>query len=122
MFDFALTDHWLMFDSCRGTKGKDISTIKSLRVLRVLRPLKTIKRLPKLKVRMSLYTIYTSFSHRNGCFEIHLQIKNRDGVFYLFMNLYKMLENHFCRMKTISHSSEGHIKNMLMSIMFCNCY
>ncbi|XP_026067308.1 calcium channel, voltage-dependent, N type, alpha 1B subunit, a isoform X1 [Carassius auratus] len=33
----------------RGTKGKDISTIKSLRVLRVLRPLKTIKRLPKLK-------------------------------------------------------------------------
>ncbi len=34
----------------RGTKGKDISTIKSLRVLRVLRPLKTIKRLPKLKV------------------------------------------------------------------------
>lgn len=36
---------------CRGTKGKDISTIKSLRVLRVLRPLKTIKRLPKLKVK-----------------------------------------------------------------------
>ncbi len=34
----------------RGTKGKDINTIKSLRVLRVLRPLKTIKRLPKLKV------------------------------------------------------------------------
>ncbi|XP_039514892.1 calcium channel, voltage-dependent, N type, alpha 1B subunit, a isoform X5 [Pimephales promelas] len=33
----------------RGTKGKDINTIKSLRVLRVLRPLKTIKRLPKLK-------------------------------------------------------------------------
>eukprot|EP00063_Salmo_salar_P041151 XP_014015986.1 PREDICTED: voltage-dependent N-type calcium channel subunit alpha-1B-like isoform X17 [Salmo salar] len=33
----------------RGSKGKDISTIKSLRVLRVLRPLKTIKRLPKLK-------------------------------------------------------------------------
>ncbi|CAB1318637.1 unnamed protein product [Coregonus sp. 'balchen'] len=35
---------------CRGTKGKDINTIKSLRVLRVLRPLKTIKRLPKLKL------------------------------------------------------------------------
>lgn len=35
----------------RGTKGKDINTIKSLRVLRVLRPLKTIKRLPKLKVQ-----------------------------------------------------------------------
>ncbi|XP_041094438.1 voltage-dependent N-type calcium channel subunit alpha-1B-like [Polyodon spathula] len=33
----------------RGTKGKDLNTIKSLRVLRVLRPLKTIKRLPKLK-------------------------------------------------------------------------
>lgn len=39
-----------VFASHRGTKGKDISTIKSLRVLRVLRPLKTIKRLPKLKV------------------------------------------------------------------------
>lgn len=39
-----------VFVLCRGTKGKDISTIKSLRVLRVLRPLKTIKRLPKLKV------------------------------------------------------------------------
>ncbi|KAM9858198.1 LOW QUALITY PROTEIN: calcium channel, voltage-dependent, N type, alpha 1B subunit, a [Aulostomus maculatus] len=38
-----------MFMFHRGTKGKDISTIKSLRVLRVLRPLKTIKRLPKLK-------------------------------------------------------------------------
>lgn len=37
----------------RGTKGKDINTIKSLRVLRVLRPLKTIKRLPKLKVESS---------------------------------------------------------------------
>ncbi|CDQ74776.1 unnamed protein product [Oncorhynchus mykiss] len=38
-----------LFFLCRGSKGKDISTIKSLRVLRVLRPLKTIKRLPKLK-------------------------------------------------------------------------
>lgn len=40
-----------LFNPHRGTKGKDINTIKSLRVLRVLRPLKTIKRLPKLKVQ-----------------------------------------------------------------------
>lgn len=53
-YDYQL--HYITQTNCtlnlhRGTKGKDINTIKSLRVLRVLRPLKTIKRLPKLKVQ-----------------------------------------------------------------------
>ncbi|XP_024917791.1 voltage-dependent N-type calcium channel subunit alpha-1B-like isoform X6 [Cynoglossus semilaevis] len=56
ILDFIVVSGALVAFACssqqsvaRGTKGKDINTIKSLRVLRVLRPLKTIKRLPKLK-------------------------------------------------------------------------
>ncbi len=62
------------FEFCRGTKGKDISTIKSLRVLRVLRPLKTIKRLPKLKVCIWLQSINTAVTSRKVY--IHLYIQN----------------------------------------------
>lgn len=52
----------------RGTKGKDINTIKSLRVLRVLRPLKTIKRLPKLKVQGCIcHSTHPNLACQTGC-------------------------------------------------------
>lgn len=52
----------------RGTKGKDINTIKSLRVLRVLRPLKTIKRLPKLKVQGCIrHSTHPNLACQRGC-------------------------------------------------------